>query len=72
MTISGTFVGAMTLLVYTAFVFTFGISAIWIFFGFCIGFIKPELAVVSMISSFLIYCLALVVSKIVKSKTAKI
>jgi len=39
MTISGTFIGAMTLLVYTAFVFTFGISAIWMFIGFCIGFI---------------------------------
>jgi len=39
MTINGTFIGAMTLLVYTAYVFAFGISAIWIFIGYCIGFI---------------------------------
>lgn len=39
MTLSGTFVGAMTLLVYTAFVFTFGISAMWIFIGYFVGFI---------------------------------
>jgi len=39
MTISGSFVGAMTLLVYTAFVFVYGISAIWMFVGFIIGFI---------------------------------
>ena len=38
MTINGTFIGAMTLLVYTAFVFTFGISALWIFVGYAIGF----------------------------------
>ena len=29
MTLSGSFIGAMTLLVYTAFVFTYGISAMW-------------------------------------------
>ena len=34
MTLCGTFVGAMTLLVYTAFVYTFGISALWIFVGY--------------------------------------
>jgi len=39
MTLSGSFIGAMTLLVYTAFVFTYGISAMWIFVGFIIGFI---------------------------------
>ena len=39
MTLSGSFIGAMTLLVYTAFVFTYGISALWIFVGFIIGFI---------------------------------
>ena len=39
MTINGTFIGAITLLVYTAYVFVFGISAIWIFIGYCIGFI---------------------------------
>ena len=39
MTLSGTFVGAMTLLVYTAFVFTFGISALWIFIGYVVGFV---------------------------------
>ncbi len=39
MTLSGTFVGAMTLLVYTAFVFTFGISALWIFIGYFVGFL---------------------------------
>jgi Na+/proline symporter len=39
MTINGTFIGAMTLLVYTAFVFTFGISALWIFIGYGIGFL---------------------------------
>ena len=39
MTISGSFIGAMTLLVYTAFVFTYGISAIWIFIGYLIGFV---------------------------------
>ena len=39
MTLSGTFVGAMTLLVYTAFVFTFGVSAMWIFIGYVAGFI---------------------------------
>ena len=38
MTINGTFIGAITLLVYTAYVFEFGISAIWIFIGYCIGF----------------------------------
>lgn len=39
MTLSGTFVGAMTLLVYTAFVFTFGVSALWVFIGYLAGFI---------------------------------
>ena len=39
MTLSGTFVGAMMLLVYTAFVFTFGISALWIFIGYFTGFL---------------------------------
>jgi Na+/proline symporter len=39
MTLCGTFVGAMTLLVYTAFVYTFGISALWIFVGYFIGFL---------------------------------
>lgn len=39
MTLCGTFVGAMTFLVYTAFVYRFGISAIWIFVGYFLGFI---------------------------------
>lgn len=39
MTICGSFVGAMTLLVYTAFVYTFGISALWIFVGYLVGFV---------------------------------
>lgn len=39
MTLSGTFVGAMTLLVYTAFVYMYGISAMWIFIGYFFGFL---------------------------------
>lgn len=39
MTICGTFVGPIFLLVYTAFVFRFGISAIWIFIGYLLGFL---------------------------------
>ena len=39
MTLSGTFIGAMTLLVYTAFVFVYGISALWILIGYFLGFI---------------------------------
>ncbi len=38
MTLCGTFVGAMTFMVYTAFVYTFGISAMWIFIGYFLGF----------------------------------
>ena len=39
MTICGSFIGAMSLLVYPAFVFTYGISAMWIFIGYLLGFI---------------------------------
>lgn len=39
MTICASFVGGMSLLVYPAFVFTFGISAMWIFIGYLIGFV---------------------------------
>jgi len=37
-TITASFIGANTLLVYTAFVFMFGISAFWTFIGYMIGF----------------------------------
>lgn len=39
MTLCGSFIGAMTLLVYPAFVFSYGISAMWIFVGYLVGFI---------------------------------
>ena len=39
MTLCGSFIGAMSLLVYPAFVFTYGISAMWIFIGYLLGFI---------------------------------
>ncbi len=39
MTLCGSFIGAMTLLVYPAFVFTYGISSMWIFIGFLLGYI---------------------------------
>lgn len=39
MTLSGTFVSAVTLMVYTAFVYKFGISAVWIFIGYILGFL---------------------------------
>ncbi len=37
-TITASFIGANTLLVYTAFVFTYGISAFWMFIGYMFGF----------------------------------
>jgi len=39
MTLCGSFIGAMSLLVYPAFVFTYGISCMWIFIGYLLGFI---------------------------------
>ncbi len=39
MTLSGTFVSAVTLMVYTSFVYIYGISAAWIFVGYTLGFI---------------------------------
>jgi len=39
MTLCGSFIGAMTLLVYPAFVYSYGISALWIFIGYLAGFI---------------------------------
>jgi len=38
MTLSGTFVSAVTLMVYTSFVYIYGISAAWIFIGYTLGF----------------------------------
>lgn len=39
MTLSGTFVSAVTLMVYTSFVYIYGISAAWIFVGYTLGFL---------------------------------
>lgn len=39
MTLSGTFVSAVTLMVYTSFVYIYGISAAWIFIGYTLGFL---------------------------------
>lgn len=39
MTLSGTFVSAVTLMVYTSFVVIYGISAAWIFIGYTLGFL---------------------------------
>jgi Na+/proline symporter len=39
MTLSGTFVSAVTLMVYTSFVYVYGVSAAWIFVGYTLGFI---------------------------------
>lgn len=39
MTLSGTFVSAVTLMVYTSFVYIYGISAAWIFVGYTLGFV---------------------------------
>src|SRR6056300_1530232 len=39
MTLGGTFVSAVTLMVYTSFVYIYGISAAWIFIGYTIGFL---------------------------------
>lgn len=39
MTLSGTFVSAVTLMVYTSFVYIYGVSAAWIFVGYTIGFL---------------------------------
>lgn len=38
MTLSGTFVSAVTLMVYTSFVYVYGVSAAWIFVGYTLGF----------------------------------
>ncbi len=37
-TITASFIGANTLLIYTAFVFIYGISAFWMFVGYMVGF----------------------------------
>ena len=39
MTLSGTFVSAVTLMVYTSFVYIYCISAAWIFIGYTLGFL---------------------------------
>lgn len=39
MTLSGTFVSAVTLMVYTSFVYIYGVSAAWIFIGYTLGFL---------------------------------
>lgn len=39
MTLSGTFVSAVTLMVYTSFVYIYGVSAAWIFVGYTLGFL---------------------------------